>query len=255
MRRLDAALDLWIGRLASKGHPWSPSKNPKRRQPPHSINPKPKSRGTSENLRGGDAFLPADEIFPHIGFLAAKHDVLFTQRKENSMTTRALYLSKRLRLMREARMMARSGLPSGLDSCPGYQLRECRGRGSFGKVWEATADNGQRVALKFMGCDGATATAGNSHLAAGPPTRSSLSATHPQGLLLFGLSGYGHGIGRRQSARFARSGDGRDGDGPCSRAGVQIPEPGGRGARLPQRTETSDRRPTRRLSALRCQTE
>jgi serine/threonine protein kinase len=54
-------------------------------------------------------------------------------------------------------MMARSGLPSGLDACPGYKLRECRGRGSFGEVWEATGDNGQRVALKFMNCDGATA--------------------------------------------------------------------------------------------------
>jgi serine/threonine protein kinase, bacterial len=49
------------------------------------------------------------------------------------------------------------GLPMGLESCPGYRLRERRGRGSFGEVWEATADDGERVALKFMRCDGATA--------------------------------------------------------------------------------------------------
>jgi serine/threonine protein kinase len=73
------------------------------------------------------------------------------------MASRTLYLSKRLRVMREARMTGRSALPSGLESCPGYQLRECRGRGSFGEVWEAKADDGARVALKFMECDGATA--------------------------------------------------------------------------------------------------
>jgi serine/threonine protein kinase, bacterial len=67
------------------------------------------------------------------------------------MASRMLYLSKRLRLMRAAH--GRSALPSGLQSCPGYQMRECRGRGGFGEVWEATADNGARVALKFMRCD------------------------------------------------------------------------------------------------------
>jgi serine/threonine protein kinase, bacterial len=67
------------------------------------------------------------------------------------MASRMLYLSKRLRVMRAAH--GRSALPMGLESCPGYRLHECRGRGSFGEVWEATADNGARVALKFMRCD------------------------------------------------------------------------------------------------------
>jgi serine/threonine protein kinase len=73
------------------------------------------------------------------------------------MASRMLYLSKRLRAMRGARRAGGTALPMGLDSCPGYRLRECRGRGSFGEVWEATTPDGARVALKFMRCDGASA--------------------------------------------------------------------------------------------------
>jgi serine/threonine protein kinase len=73
------------------------------------------------------------------------------------MASRMMYLSKRLRVLRAARSPIRAGLPMGLESCPGYQLRECRGRGSFGEVWEGKGDDNKRVALKFMACDGASA--------------------------------------------------------------------------------------------------
>lgn len=73
-------------------------------------------------------------------------------------SSRSLYLSKRLRVMRATRNpVAGASLPVGLESCPGYRLRERRGRGTFGEVWEAKGDDGERVALKFMRCDGATA--------------------------------------------------------------------------------------------------
>jgi serine/threonine protein kinase len=96
-------------------------------------------------------------LFSPLGFLTSKYEVLFPKRKEIAMASRSLFLSKRVRLMREARMTGRRALPLGLDSCPGYQLRECRGRGTFGEVWEAKSAEGARVALKFMECDGATA--------------------------------------------------------------------------------------------------
>ncbi len=40
------------------------------------------------------------------------------------------------------------------DLHPGYRLRRLRGRGSFGEVWEAEADDGSPVALKFLVCPG-----------------------------------------------------------------------------------------------------
>ncbi len=38
------------------------------------------------------------------------------------------------------------------DLHPGYTLRRLRGRGGFGEVWEAEADGGRPVALKFLPC-------------------------------------------------------------------------------------------------------
>ncbi len=42
------------------------------------------------------------------------------------------------------------GLPP--DIHPGYRLRRLRGRGGFGQVWEAEAQDGRVVALKFLPC-------------------------------------------------------------------------------------------------------
>jgi serine/threonine protein kinase len=73
------------------------------------------------------------------------------------MHSRVITLSKRLRTVRAACRIVSSALPAGLESCPGYQVREFRGRGGFGEVWEGAAPGGERVALKFMRCDGAAA--------------------------------------------------------------------------------------------------
>ena len=40
------------------------------------------------------------------------------------------------------------------DLHPGYRLRQLRGVGGFGEVWEAENDAGDAVALKFMHCTG-----------------------------------------------------------------------------------------------------
>ena len=82
-----------------------------------------------------------------------------TSRKVSkaNVNSRSISLSKRLRAMRGARRPYGVALPTGLDSCPGYHLRESRGRGGFGEVWEGVGDRGERVALKFMRCDGAAA--------------------------------------------------------------------------------------------------
>lgn len=50
-------------------------------------------------------------------------------------------------------MIASSSLQSGLEVCQGYQLRQLRGRGSFGSVWEAVSGQGPPVAFKFLPCD------------------------------------------------------------------------------------------------------
>jgi serine/threonine protein kinase len=73
------------------------------------------------------------------------------------MHSRTVPLSKRLRALRSEHFLGRATLPAGLDSCPGYRLREFRGRGGFGEVWEAVGAARERVALKFMRCDGASA--------------------------------------------------------------------------------------------------
>jgi serine/threonine-protein kinase len=49
-------------------------------------------------------------------------------------------------------------LEVGLQPIPGFRLVGLLGTGSFGDVWEAQGDNGQRVALKFMDCRALSAT-------------------------------------------------------------------------------------------------
>jgi serine/threonine protein kinase len=46
-----------------------------------------------------------------------------------------------------------SPLPMGQEPFPGCLLRQFRGRGAFGEVWEAEVPGGKRVALKFIPCD------------------------------------------------------------------------------------------------------
>lgn len=47
-------------------------------------------------------------------------------------------------------MIQASSLLSGKELVPGYRLRRFRGQGGFGSVWEAVADDGETVALKFL---------------------------------------------------------------------------------------------------------
>src|SRR5206468_4285530 len=71
--------------------------------------------------------------------------------------SKSISLSKRLRVMRATRRPCQANVPPGLDNCPGYKLREFRGKGGFGEVWEAEGAAGERLALKFLRCDGASA--------------------------------------------------------------------------------------------------
>lgn len=47
-------------------------------------------------------------------------------------------------------MTAPLPLKVGLEPFPGYRLRQMRGHGGFGTVWEADRDDGSVVALKFL---------------------------------------------------------------------------------------------------------
>jgi serine/threonine-protein kinase len=51
-----------------------------------------------------------------------------------------------------------SPLKHGMEVCQGYRLRQLRGKGSFGMVWEAAAAQGPAVAFKFLPCDDFTMT-------------------------------------------------------------------------------------------------
>src|SRR5208283_3817904 len=58
---------------------------------------------------------------------------------------------------RKVAVITEALLRVGLEPCAGYRLRELRGQGSFGCVWEAETSRGQAVALKFLSCaDGIT---------------------------------------------------------------------------------------------------
>jgi serine/threonine-protein kinase len=51
-------------------------------------------------------------------------------------------------------------LRTGLEPFPGYRLRRLLGYGSFAEVWDAEADDGSRMALKFLPAEHQHATPG-----------------------------------------------------------------------------------------------
>ncbi len=55
--------------------------------------------------------------------------------------------------------MVGQALQPGLEPYPGYRLRQQLGAGGYGEVWEAEADDGRHVALKFMPCGDSLETA------------------------------------------------------------------------------------------------
>ncbi len=66
--------------------------------------------------------------------------------KAIAMNANGSYLAGRL-------TAGRSSLPTGLEPFPGCRLRQFRGRGGFGEVWEAEVVGRGPIALKFIACD------------------------------------------------------------------------------------------------------
>jgi serine/threonine-protein kinase len=71
-------------------------------------------------------------------------------KKDPSMKPNVSFLAGRL-------PPGRSSLPSDLQPFPGCSLRQLRGRGAFGEVWEAEIAGCEPMALKFIPCDATNA--------------------------------------------------------------------------------------------------
>lgn len=50
-------------------------------------------------------------------------------------------------------MCQATSLFNGKEVVPGYRLKQLRGRGGFGSVWEAETPDGRTLALKFLPCE------------------------------------------------------------------------------------------------------
>src|SRR5438105_7515343 len=66
--------------------------------------------------------------------------------KESPMKPRVSYLPGRLGV-------GQSSISSNLIPFTGCRLRQFRGAGGFGEVWEAEVAGGKPIALKFIPCD------------------------------------------------------------------------------------------------------